>query len=292
MATLSIDDAKLDAASELLEKISGADSESALVLGHRAWVATLRGRHEQARKLIDDARKRGGASALVAREAGRLALRCGDFDTALTRLNEASSNESRDEVARLLLRDSALKAAAAGKTAKPSVEEIITAIEKDFAARPEVNLERGMVAVAKKQSGEALVALAAARSRMSELRRSARELAEVDYYLGRAHYIAGDLKKARESLAAAVKRNPGHADAYYFIGQIEFESENFAGAVAAYSKSVDADPAGNPRAWFYLGDVSHVLGRDADAKKALKSYIERFPNGSDIEAVKKLLAKL
>jgi len=35
-----------------------------------------------------------------------------------------------------------------------------------------------------------------------------------------------------------------------------------------------------------------VLGRDAEAKDALEQYAERFPNGTDIDAVRRLLSKL
>lgn len=291
LAELDIFDAKLDAAEGGLAGISGAAATSALVLAHRAWVATLRGKHDEAKELVESARESGGASALVAREVGRLALRSGDYTTAVTRLEEAAKNRV-DLEARLLLLTSALQAVSAGGAAKPSVDDIVAGIEKDFAGIPEVNFAVGLVAVARRQPEVALNALTAARARMSELRRAPMELGRVEHYIGRAHYIAGDLKKAREAFNSAIRRNPFDADSYYFVGQIEFENEKFDAAAQAYGKSVEVDPSGNPRAWFYLGDVSHVLGNDDAAKKALSTYIEKFPNGSDLDAVKRLLSKL
>ncbi|MBT8494456.1 MAG: tetratricopeptide repeat protein, partial [Deltaproteobacteria bacterium] len=139
---------------------------------------------------------------------------------------------------------------------------------------------------------DALVELAAALGSANEAGLGARFKAETIFYIGRAHYIAGDLKKARANLNAAIKRNPRAADAYYYLGQIEFEQEKFDAAFAAYKKAVEVDPSGNPRAWFYLGDVSSVLGKDADAKKALKTYAEKFPNGANIQRVQEMLGKL
>jgi len=295
LAEIDISDAKLEAADKGLSGIGGAGATSAVVLAHRAWVATLRGKHGEAKELIDSARESGGASALVAREVGRLALRSGDYGTAVTRLEEAATKDRRDVEARLLLLSSALQAVGAGNAVKPSVDDIVAGIEKDFAGWPEVNLAVGMVAVTRKKPEDALNALTAARARMLEERRSPMRLALVEHYIGRAYYIKGgkaDLKRALEVLGSAIKRNPFDADSYYFIGQIEFENEKFDAAVEAYGKSVEVDPDGNPRAWFYLGDVSHVLGRDDAAKKALSTYIEKFPNGSDIDAVKRLLSKL
>ncbi len=292
LATIAVDAARYSDAATLLDSVKGSAAAHVTIVAHRARVAILQGDHTKAAKLIEDAQKTGGAVALVIRESGRLALRRGDSDSAIKRLQQAVELAPADVEGRLLLLQASIKAATAGRAAKPSAEDIVAGIEKDFAGTPEVNFARGLALLAEKKSEQALIALAAARSRMGELRRPARERALVQYYIGRAHYIGGNLKKARAAFAAALKRDSKHADTHYFLGQIEFESDNFEAAVAAYKKSVDADPSGNPRAWFYLADVSHVLGRDVDAKKALNKYIERFPNGSDIEAVKRLLSKL
>lgn len=292
LAGLYVDAGKYKQAGKLLAGVSGPTAKSALVLAHRARVAVLTGQHDEAKSLLDDARASGGAPALVAREAGRLALRSGDTKTAVLRLQEATSKAKTDLEGRLLLLSAVMAASSSGKARKPNLDDVIRDFEKDFAGAPEVNLARGMAAVGSRQAKEAIQSLEAANMRMGESGGSRRYRAEVSFYLGRAHYIAGDLKKAEASLRAALKRNPHHADAYFFLGQIYFESEKFEPARAAYTKALELDPAGNPRAWFFLADVSGVLGKSDEAKKAAKEYLERFPSGPDAPAVKKMLDKL
>ena len=59
-----------------------------------------------------------------------------------------------------------------------------------------------------------------------------------------------------------------------------------------FQKSVELDAAGNPSAWYFIGEHHAGKKRSEQAKAALETYLERWPAGDFAADAKDLLGKL
>ena len=59
-----------------------------------------------------------------------------------------------------------------------------------------------------------------------------------------------------------------------------------------FTKSVELDPAGNPSAWYFIGEHHAGKKRVDQATTALETYLDRWPAGDFAADAKELLAKL
>ncbi len=71
-----------------------------------------------------------------------------------------------------------------------------------------------------------------------------------DFYAGIAAYEAGNLPQARNSFAAASARNSGFADAWAWLGRVNFEQGLYGDAHAAYSRALAIEPNNSNFQWF------------------------------------------
>jgi Flp pilus assembly protein TadD len=69
------------------------------------------------------------------------------------------------------------------------------------------------------------------------------------FLIGRAHYEVGDTEKAARFLEEAVRRDPNHADAHYYLGLIRDERGDTRGAVEAFLRSRALDLTRPPPPW-------------------------------------------
>jgi Flp pilus assembly protein TadD len=86
------------------------------------------------------------------------------------------------------------------------------------------------------------------------------------YLVGRAYYEVGDLDKATPLIEEAVKVDPGHADARYYLGMIKDEQGDRAAATDAFLHARGHDlaeprPAWAPSAEAFGAIVESVVGR-------------------------------
>lgn len=68
---------------------------------------------------------------------------------------------------------------------------------------------------------------------------------------GVAFYEAGSLNQARERFARATVLNDGYAEAWAWLGRVEFEAGNFQDARTYYGRALDIEPAFDTYRYFY-----------------------------------------
>ncbi|HEU5058395.1 MAG TPA: tetratricopeptide repeat protein [Kofleriaceae bacterium] len=271
--------AQLDA----LEKELG--SGPVLVEAARVHIAT--GDHAGASALLDRAAKASAPAWKLARERGRLLLRQFDHARAVVELERAKSLEPDDQETRVLL----MQAYVVGKNERGAQRELQDVI-KGFRGSAIVAMARGMEALVREKPKEAAGELARAYTLAADAKASPRELGRAAYWVGRAHYLDGDLRKAGDWLQRSLSRDPSQADAHFLVGQIAYENGKGDAMLRSFQKSVELDPAGNPSAWYFIGEHHAGKKRTEPAKAALQTYLDRWPAGDFAADAKDLLAKL
>lgn len=68
---------------------------------------------------------------------------------------------------------------------------------------------------------------------------------------GVSFYEAGNFSEARERFARATVLNDGYAEAWAWLGRVEFEAGNYADARTFYGRAVDIEPAFDTYRYFY-----------------------------------------
>lgn len=68
---------------------------------------------------------------------------------------------------------------------------------------------------------------------------------------GVSFYEAGSFTEARERFSRATVLNEGYAEAWAWLGRVEFEAGNFADARGYYGRAVDIEPAFDTYRYFY-----------------------------------------
>ncbi len=268
---------------DALEKELG----SGPVLVEAARVHILTGDHAGASALLDRAGKASAPAWKLARERGRLLLRQFDHARAIVELERAKSLEPDDQETRALL----MTAYVVGKNERGAQRELQDVI-KNFRGSAIVAMARGMEALVREKPKEAAGDLGRSYTIGAEAKAPPLELGRAAYWVGRAYYLDGNLKKAGEWLERSLTRDPSQADAHFLLGQIAYENGKGEVMLKHFEKSVALDPAGNPSAWYFIGEHHAGKKRVDQAKTALETYLDRWPAGDFAADAKELLAKL
>ena len=110
-------------------------------------------------------------------------------------------------------------------------------------------------------------------------------------WIGRAHYDAGQIDKAREVLREAVALDPSQADAWFYLGYAENERGGGAAALAAFQKAARLDEA-NADAWFFFGEAAVAQRQRKLARQALERYLGLSPEGEQADEARAMLQRL
>jgi len=285
-AELALDRGDPSAAKSQLDALD-KELGSGSVLVEAARAHTVTGDHAGAQALLDRAGKASGPPWELARERGRLLLRQFDPARAVVELERAKSLEPDDQETRALL----MQAYVLGKNARGSARELED-VTKAFRGSALAAMARGMDALVREQPREAASELGRSYSIALDNKASPRELGRAAYWVGRAFYLDGDLKKAADWLQKSLSHDASQADAHFLIGQIAYEGGKADVMLKEFQKSVDLDPAGNPSAWYFIGEQHAGKKRTAEAKAALQTYLDRWPSGDFAADAKDLLSKL
>jgi tetratricopeptide (TPR) repeat protein len=288
-ALLTYDTGNIKKARAVLEELVAAHPTCSPGLLEAAPLLTLTGAYEQARQVLDQAEKLAWAPRWqIARERGRLALRRGERNAALTALSTARNLQEDDLESRMLLLDAQLKEED-GPGARKTVEDILKHFSRGEAMR---DMARARLDLAEDRIEDALKTYRLARALLIKERAAPREIAVTEYWTGRAHFLADRLIDASKSFTSAVKRDPGNADAQFYLGLSSFYLKRWVTVTRAMEATLDVDPVGNPEAWHYLGVAHSSRKRWGDAKKAFKEYLARYPEGYLAEDARAALRRL
>lgn len=119
--------------------------------------------------------------------------------------------------------------------------------------------------------------------------------------LGEVYARTGKISDANAGYDAAAKLDPPHAAMYYKNEAVIFFQANNADAqAAAAQKAIDADPAGQPIAYYLKGNAliqkttedpkTHKLVAPPGCLEAYQKYLDLQPNGTYAKDVKDILA--
>jgi len=286
-AALALETGDLPGAHAQLESILKEGAQSATVLVEAARVRTLSGDHRGAGELLDRAGALPSPSWKVARERGRLLLRQRKSEPAVAELERARGLAPGDGETRLLL----MEAYVLAKNRRGAGRELLE-LTKSFRGTPVLAVARGLEALTREKWRDAAQELARAHAALAERGESPRVLGQAAYWTARAFYLDHKVGRAADWLARAVAHDPSLADAHYLIGQIAFEGKKPERMVKPFERAVSLDPAGNPSAWFFLGQQHLAARRYTQARQSLEAYLERWPEGDFAAAAHDLLAKI
>ena len=286
-ATLALDRGDAPGARAQLDVLAAEAGQNAAVAAEAARLRTVTGDHAGALELLDKAGAKPAASPALVRERGRLLLRKRDADRATQELERARSLDPKDRETHILLMQAyLLKKNTRG--AKRALEDMT----KSFRGSAVVALARGMEALVRDKPRDAALDLVRAYQSAADAKAPPRELGQAAFWTGHALYFSGDLAGAGEWLKKAITHDPSLADAHFLLGQIAFEGGAGDRMAQRFEKAVELDSAGNPSAWYFLGE--HYAGKKnaAKAKAALERYLSQWPEGDFAADAKDLLAKL
>jgi tetratricopeptide (TPR) repeat protein len=288
-ALLALDLGDSLAARTALDKLLGSHGNDPEVLLECARVHALRGDRTGAAKLVEQARRRPGASPFrLAREEGRVALLDRRGSEAVELLAQAVEVDPRDGEARLLYIDALIEAAPQGSLA--TAQTAVLEVGKDFAGRAEAELARGRLHLAKGEGQEAVAAfVAAVKLRLAEPA-PPRLVADAKTWLGRGHDYVGDLDGSMSSYAEAVKLDASNALAHFYRGRIQLERGQIEAAHDSFERAV-ASNAGIVEAYYHLGETGAKLGKPA-ARQALLTYLKLAPDGEFVAQARLLLKRV
>ena len=83
-----------------------------------------------------------------------------------------------------------------------------------------------------------------------------------------------------------------NAESHALLGKIEYGRDDLESAAAAFTRAVKLDPDSLPAAWFYLGEIQVTLSNPREARRALRGYLKRWPNGENANDANQLLRSL
>ena len=286
-AQLALDLGSLSGAHAQLEEMVKEGTQSGPLLVEAARVRTLSGDHKGAAELLDRADKQPAPSWKLARERGRLLLRQRRPEQALVELEKAKSTASDDGETRVLLMEAYLQA----KNRRAAARELVD-LTKRFRGTPVLALSRGLEAMTGERWRDAFDELERAHELAQEDGEPPRVLGRAAYWTGRALYLDDKVSKAVDWLERAIEHDASLADAHYLLGQIAFENKSPDRMVKRFEKAVAIDPAGNPSAWFFLGENYVSRRRYEQARQALSTYLDRWPEGDFSTDARDLVSKL
>jgi tetratricopeptide (TPR) repeat protein len=94
---------------------------------------------------------------------------------------------------------------------------------------------------------------------------------------GIAKGAAGDLAAARIALLSVLEIDPRQYDAWYNLGNVHREEEEFERAAACYAVTLGIDPGNHP-AHYQQAVVLDRAGRTQDAVRAYREAVRTSPN--------------
>jgi tetratricopeptide (TPR) repeat protein len=101
-----------------------------------------------------------------------------------------------------------------------------------------------------------------------------------DYLIGRAHYEVGQIDEALPLIEEAVKRDPLHADARYYLGLLRDEKGDSAGATDAFLHARALDLRQPPLPWSSTPEAFGAIVRQVVAK--LDSVLGRYVHEAEV----------
>jgi tetratricopeptide (TPR) repeat protein len=286
-AALALDTGDLAGARSQLDTMLGDGAESGPILVDAARVRILSGDHPGATQLLDKAGGMPTPSWKVARERGRLLLRQRRPEPAVAELDRAKAAMPDDGETRILL----MEAYVAGKDARGAAAELVQ-LTKTFRGTSALALGRGFEAMARERWRDAAAEMARAYDVATQAGEPPRMAGRAAYWTGRALYLDDKVPKAVEWLERSLEHDRSLADAQYLLGQIAFEGQSPERMVKRFEKAVNIDPAGNPSAWFFLGEHYLSKRRYDQARAALQTYLDRWPEADFSGDARDLLAKI
>lgn len=289
-ALLSFDIGEIKRANESLQALLKEAPQNPQVLLEAARVATLTGDFEQAGPLIDAADKLPAAARWqVARERIRLATRRKKYSEALAASGAILKDLSdEDEEIWLLIMELQLR-----QEDIESARETNQAIFKKFAKGTPVRfMARARLAAFEERTKDALSGYSKASKALKKLRASPRRKAEVSYWRGRVYYDADKLPEASRAFGNAVDSDPGHAEAYFFLGLVEMGRKRWKTAEKAFRGALAVDPISIPESRYFVGEVLYNQKRWGPAKRAFQEYLDKNPRGDFASDAKGYLKRL
>src|SRR5262249_52853099 len=103
------------------------------------------------------------------------------------------------------------------------------------------------------------------------------------FLIGRAYYELGETEKAAPFIEEAVRTDPTHADAYYYLGLLRDDAGDTRGAVEAFLRSRALDMTKPPPAWAPSPDAFAQLVRRVI--QGLDAILSRWVRDADIYIV-------
>ena len=286
-ALLALDIGDLAGARSRLDALVAEGGQSGLVLVEAAQVRSLTGDHKGAGELLDRAAALPSPSWKVARERGRLLMRQRRPEQAAAELERAKAAALDDGETRFLLMEAYFLA----KNRRGAARELVQ-LTKSFRGTPLLAMSRGLEALTREKWDDAAEELQRGHAMAMDDGEPPRMLGRAAYWTGRAFYLDAKMSRAIDWLERAIEHDPSQADAHYLLGQIAYESRSPDRMARRFEKAVSLDPGGNPSAWFFLGE--HYLGnrRYPQARQALQTYLERWPEADFSTDARDLLSKI
>lgn len=103
------------------------------------------------------------------------------------------------------------------------------------------------------------------------------------FLIGRAYYELGEPEKATPYIEEAVRADPTHSDAFYYLGLLRDDAGDLRGAVEAFLRSRALDMAKPPPSWAPSPDAFAQLVRRAI--HGLDALLARWVRGADVYIV-------
>ena len=104
--------------------------------------------------------------------------------------------------------------------------------------------------------------------------------------LAKIYYSQGEVGKAREAVARALKTSPYQPDYLYVLGRVLEQQGDLPGALSIFEKTVEVDP-GESDAYYEMGMVYLKTNDRARGLEALKRAVQLAPDDADYRAALK-----
>jgi len=104
--------------------------------------------------------------------------------------------------------------------------------------------------------------------------------------LAKIYYSQGEVGKAREAVARALKTSPYQPDYLYVLGRVLEQQGDLPGALSIFEKTVEVDP-GESDAYYEIGMVYLKTNDRARGLEALKRAVQLAPDDADYRAALK-----
>jgi len=172
-----------------------------------------------------------------------------------------------------------------------ALDALLGQMAKDFADTSTIWLARGIADLFAQKRKEAERAFRRAQSQGSKEDLPAIEMANLEYWIGRAVHNE-DAKKARPFFERALALSPQHTAAHYYVGHTYYDAGDYAPAAESYEIVLQLDPIGFPKAYFFLGTCLVDTSKKKEAKGALEEFLRRAPKDVDAPEAKRILESL